>query len=398
MTKTRLTIRFFVYLLFVGAWLPVHADGDEPHRVCEFGDVTLSSDFSAGRMNACEKLNEGHYAITIDPEDTPPINGSPWYAFSVKSQDEKSITLDIKYSHFRHRYWPKVSVNGAGWHRLAQENFQLLEDGGARLSLSIGPNPLLVAGQEILTSEFHNDWTKGLAIAQSLDLTVSGQSRQGRDILKTEAAAGNGDRDYIFLVGRQHPPEITGALGLISFVETIYDNTELAARFRENFGIILVPMLNPDGVEAGHWRHGMGSKDLNRDWGPFTDPETALMRDELDRFDGDDRLWLFLDFHSTRPNVLYTQAESEVTNPPLFAVKWTDQVKARLKDYEFERDERPVSELPTSKNYVYTRFGVPSITYEVGDETDRAVLANAARVFAEEMMKILLDAKASEGN
>jgi len=41
---------------------------------------------------------------------------------------------------------------------------------------------------------------------------------------------------------------------------------------------------------------------------------------------------------------------------------------------------------------VYKRYGIPSMTYEVGDETSRADASAAARVFAEEFMRLLLEA------
>ena len=67
----------------------------------------------------------------------------------------------------------------------------------------------------------------------------------------------------------------------------------------------MIPNMNPDGVEHGFWRHNMGGIDLNRDWGPFTQPETVLVRDQLDRFvqTGSPQLSLFLDFHSTDRDV-----------------------------------------------------------------------------------------------
>ncbi|HEY5643461.1 MAG TPA: hypothetical protein VIS31_11360 [Woeseiaceae bacterium] len=43
------------------------------------------------------------------------------------------------------------------------------------------------------------------------------------------------------------------------------------------------------------------------------------------------------------------------------------------------------------KNHMYKRHGIPSMTYEVGDETSRADASAAARVFAEEFMRLLLE-------
>ena len=67
------------------------------------------------------------------------------------------------------------------------------------------------------------------------------------------------------------------------------------------------------------------------------------------------------------------------------------EARERLPDYPFKHDARPVSERPTTKNYFYTRYGVPAITYETGDETDRDAITRSAVVFAEEMMRLMLE-------
>ena len=45
--------------------------------------------------------------------------------------------------------------------------------------------------------------------------------------------------------------------------------------------------------------------------------------------------------------------------------------------------------LGTSKNYTHARFGVPGITYEVGDETPRADIVRSAISLAEAMVEVL---------
>jgi hypothetical protein len=44
-----------------------------------------------------------------------------------------------------------------------------------------------------------------------------------------------------------------------------------------------------------------------------------------------------------------------------------------------------------AKNYIYARYGIPAVTFEVGDETDRGATQVAARVFAEELMQLMLN-------
>src|SRR5690606_34619577 len=85
----------------------------------------------------------------------------------------------------------------------------------------------------------------------------------------------------VVLMTRQHPPEVTGHHAFMSFVETITENTPQAKLFRDKFLIYLFPLVNPDGVEGGHWRHNTGGIDLNRDWEDFNQPETRAIRDYL---------------------------------------------------------------------------------------------------------------------
>lgn len=378
-------------LLLVGS---LNAAAQQEQRVCDFDDVTIRSDFSAGRINGCEQISPAHYLLTIAPEDEPPINPSPWYAFTIEADAPTDITIDLKYTASKHRYWPKLSTDGKSWKRLLDDKIQLLDDGSARLNISARDGLIYVSGQEILTTGFHRKWAEETAQEFGLDFSEIGRSRENRAIHQIATQNTNKEIDFVYIVGRQHPPEVTGALALIAFVDEVLDGGELSKEFLKEFGLVVVPMLNPDGVERGHWRHNTGGKDLNRDWGPFSQPETQLMRDALKRFaGGDERLWLFLDFHSTGRNVLYTQAENEMTVPARFAGRWSARVAANPAAYEFERAERPLTDLPTSKNYVFSKFGVPSITYEVGDHTDRGDIDVSARIFAQEMMKILLEDK-----
>jgi murein tripeptide amidase MpaA len=200
-------------------------------------------------------------------------------------------------------------------------------------------------------------------------------------------------KPYVVIVGRQHPPEVTGALALMPFVEAALSDTDLSKAFLDKFNLLVIPMINPDGVEDGNWRFNTGGMDLNRDWGPFSQPETRAVRNAFERFhENEDEVIFFLDFHSTGRNLLYTQADDEATNPPMFTRDWVAAVKARLDNdvYPFTREARHNSGRPISKNYMYDSFGIPSITYEVGDETPRAAIEQSAIVFSEEMMKQLL--------
>ena len=388
--KWSLGVALFAFILFVSP----AAAADAPNQTCESALFTLHSNFPMGRMNDCEVLANDSFRITITPEDNPPINPSPWYAIRLEPKADGVIIIELSYPEYRHRYQPKISADGVNWQVLDDDQIGVIDEHSVRINLEAFDVPLYLAGQELFNFDAHKLWMNNLADRHELAKSVIGQSIEGRPIIKIESTPAEG-RKYIVLVGRQHPPEVTGALASMHFAEALYADTQLAQNFRTKFGIIMVPIINPDGVENGHWRHNSGGVDLNRDWGPFTEPETQAIKAEMERFNLGDDLALFLDFHSTGRNLFYTQAEDEPITPKGFTSVWLANSRDRLTNYDFEHAERPLTDLTTSKNYVYRTYGIPSITYEVGDHTDRVAIKNAANIFAEEMMRTLL---LGEGN
>ena len=244
-----------------------------------------------------------------------------------------------------------------------------------------------VAGQEIIDTWDYQHWIRSLEDRDDVTAHMVDRSVQGRPVYLAETA----DRaEFVLFIGRQHPPEVTGAIGMKAFMNTVFADTELARQFRERFKLGVVPLMNPDGVVAGHWRHNLGHLDINRDWGPFTQPETRLVGDLLDEFDaGDYELRMFVDFHSTDENVFYTQQEP--TNPAGFTRTWLENAAPRVQNYPFSESAGRVQNAAIAKNYIYSRYDIPAVTFEAGDETDRDAVVGAARIFAEELMRLMLE-------
>ena len=376
----------------------VIVDNSKPN--CDFSGLRFDLNFSGARVNACEQSGRDEYRLTINPEKIP-AHHSPWYAFRVDSKQSRNITVYLCYTEQKHRYHPKLSSDGKFWQPMPKEDVDVIFKGKTvKLKLRVGPEPLWVSAQEIINNQAYLNWTDTLAKKTFLEKTLLGQSLEGRPIHKLETVRLN-QQHYLVLVGRQHPPEVTGALAMQSFVERLMEDDKLAKAFRERYGIIIVPNLNPDGVFHGHWRNNSGGVDLNRDWGPFTQPETQLMRDELARFleRGAPQLDFFLDFHSTSKDVFYTLAKDLSTSLPGFTDQWLAATEARIKkvfpNYHLVEQPGHDATKPISKAYMYETFGIPAVTFEIGDETNRQFIEVLARVSAEEMMQQLLSYRKS---
>lgn len=366
----------------------------EPQRVCQYETVTFSSQFSNGRLNGCSQQNDHTYTLKIEPESYP-INPSPWYAFKVSANTAQEITVNVNYIKGRHRYSPKFSVDGEHWQLLPESQYRISENREQlQLALTLGKNPIYIAGQEVLDNRFSDRWHDTLAAKPYVEKSVIGHSVEGRPIIQLESKTAKNPA-YLFISGRQHPPETTGFLGMMAFVERIWGNAPLAKQFRKQFNVVMTPNLNPDGIEAGHWRLNANKVDLNRDWGLFTQPETKAVYDKvLTRFlpPTSESLYLALDFHSTWYDIFYTQKDEQNRFPKNFTANWLKDIRQRLPFYEPRRDAGHNSDSPTFRNYVHTLLGIPAITYEMGDNTDRKLIDVIATEAADSMMLLLLDA------
>ncbi|MFC3414298.1 M14 family zinc carboxypeptidase [Algoriphagus hitonicola] len=97
-------------------------------------------------------------------------------------------------------------------------------------------------------------------------------------------------------------------MALKSFVETICEDSEMAEKFRSKYNLYVMPMMNPDGVARGHWRHNVGGVDTNRDWINFNQPEPKalanFMEEKVRETSG--KFVFAADFHATWEDIFYT--------------------------------------------------------------------------------------------
>jgi hypothetical protein len=369
----------------------VAEEAEPPKFVFAKSGIRFDSNFDGGRLASCKQLDDDRFQITIEPESAP-INNSAWYAFRVTAKTAKNIALKLVYRDGTHRYRPWVSSDRERWKNVDEESYVVgPQSVRATLHLSVGPGPLWVAAQPLITEKELAAWTKTLAAKEFVKRSVIGHSVRGQAIESFEISA-RASRNYVYIISRQHPPEVTGHQGMMDAVDQICGDTELASRFREHFTTLCVPLVNPDGVADGNWRNNAGGRDLNRDWGQFHQPETKAVRDALLATLAKDgaRPFLFLDYHSTFKDMYFTQPDSQPTFPPRFTQDWLTAIERRMPDHEVIRDTAPGSSLYTSRHWVNQTLGIPAITVEFGDNSTAKNIRRVSRVAAEEMMQRLL--------
>lgn len=364
--------------------------------------VYFSNEFPGGRLNAITKDDEGRYVVTITPENAP-INMSPWYAFRVWSRKKKEIQVRLVYPEFaRHRYDPKLSTDGKSWTPLDPQKI-VEEDKGpgpgiiesrpksSTITLTVSRRPLWVSAQELQTSKEVFEWMDAIAKGAGASIVEIGKSREGRP-LRMLQLGNTASKRMMLVISRQHPPEVTGYFAMQAFIEKLIDGSEASRAFRRDRGIYVVPLMNPDGVDEGHWRHNQGGIDLNRDWQDFNQPETQAVRGFLARRidETGGRFYFGIDFHSTWNDIYYPMSRIYEGNSPRLVHRWLENIQAAIEGYEprIQANERL---FPTrvSRNYFFDCCGMEAIVYEIGDNTPRDFIRKKGEVAAVELMKLL---------
>ena len=343
------------------------------NQSCAIGKVKLTANFSAGRMDECKQVAENEFEIILVPENTP-INSSPWYAFKVQAEKNTDIKITMRVRGDNHRYPPKISHDGKTW------QLQDYKIRGKRLIMEItaSAKPITIAAQEIINNEYYVDWAKQLTEKNTFTHSILGQSTQGRPIYKIESRNKNAN-EWVVILGRQHPPEVTGALALFPFVETLLSSSELSNYFLRKYNVLVIPNINPDGVEAGNWRSNANGLDLNRDWVDFSQVETSLINDYLHKLVAQGQKIRFaVDFHSTKSDIFYTMPVDYGVEKAYFVRNWLAELDRQMPNFDVVLRPGNNPDLGVSKQYFSDKFGVHAITYEMGDNTDRTKIKRIA--------------------
>lgn len=363
--------------------------------------VTFDNKFSGARVNDCTQVGPHEFKILVTPENEP-INPSPWYAFRVKASAPVEITVRLAIATAKSRPRARISEDGIRWKRVDDADWKG-ESGAPEcvLKLKVGPKPVWVASNHMVSVDQLWAWTDALARKPGASMRTIGQSIAGRPIKLVEVDQG-APANYVIIIGRQHPPEVTGSIGLMAFMDRVMDESEISSAFRKKFRVVTVPLVNPDGVHEGQWRSTLGAVDSNRDWHDFSQPETTAVRDAILAIQKrpDTRLFLLLDFHTTSKDIFYLPPDSAKTFPPSFSRRWVDAIQARFPDYEVESSGSHNVDQWTFKRWAFETTGAPGITYELGSGTSPARIERIVQGAADEAIRLLMesaDAPRSEG-
>lgn len=353
--------------------------------------VYFSNEFNGARLNSVEQLNDSTYQIGIWPENTP-INPSPFYAFKIWSDSQQSLTLQFDHPDgYKHRYIPKIKED-ASWIAADSISFQQTDELSS-LKLEVNSTPKLISAQELHSSDEVYDWVNELVKGKEhyIEFKEIGKTALDRPFKVIDISKGNVEsKPVVVFITRQHPPEVTGYFAFQSFISTLLESGKESEAFLEKYRVLAFPLMNPDGVDLGHWRHNSGGVDLNRDWSKYHQKEIKTTVDFISKTlkASNSELVLGLDFHSTYYDVFYTNEERATTHMPNFLDHWFRGLEANVPDYTVN-EQASNSTQPVSKGWFLNKHKAVGVVFEIGDDTPRDRIRMVGKQAALSMMRTM---------
>ena len=292
--------RFFIIplILLLSQCEPAQThDEAEPH-VFRFGngEIEFRADFEGGKLNSVTQIDEKNFLITSWAEDYP-IDRSPTYAFQIISQEDRKINLSLEFKGAKAPGTPKSSLDGHNWKTLPCQ----LEGIDLQMSINLrAGDTLWLARHPIYTSSDVQEWIEDISNDERVHPGSCGQSVGGKPIAVLDIYADNPEgKDILVLFARQHPTEVPGQEVFATYVETLLEEHTAESAFFDRYRILAFPLLNPDAVDRGRWRHNLNGMDLNRHWtDSSSQTEVRAVIDYLNDSLKGGQMKFAIDFHS----------------------------------------------------------------------------------------------------
>ncbi len=129
------------------------------------------------------------------------------------------------------------------------------------------------------------DLVAEVAAAPNTDVTVIGESVEGREIDLMQIGEAGPDKKKIWFLTRQHPVETQGPFFIEGMVRRLLDTGDPLVRHLLSKAVFYVaPCINPDGAFRGNTRTNAVGVNLNREWSdPSRDkaPEIFHLRNKM---------------------------------------------------------------------------------------------------------------------
>ena len=180
-----------------------------------------------------------------------------------------------------------------------------------------------------------------------------------------KASMPKGSKPLIIIVGRHHPVETNSSYAIEGFLECLFQTSnDLSKKLMAKYSILIIPMMNIDGVVCGLTRSGTNNVDLNRVWkNRSKSTEAQQIVHIVDELAKSRRVTLFLDFHghTAKYNVFSIGVRNrKVAHNDLQGI-FTRMMTKICPFYDFSQSSTigPKLSEKTMRSNFHTRYNIP---------------------------------------
>lgn len=334
--------------------------------------LAVDTDFPGGSGEVAS-IDQVASTIILNPTDHPDRGWRCWWYVRLTGiTPGKTITLDLGDAPWATPKRATFSIDGG-------KTWQHSDDGtrdGKRIrySLTFDTETALVAwGPPFVPADARALVEKLAAACDDAAVFSLCRTREDRDTPALRIGAVG--KPLIWIQARQHAWESGASWVAKGFAEWIVSDAPEAAKLRENYEIVFVPIMDIDNVHRGAGGKSQKPQDHNRDWSDAPHwHAVAAAQKELRAAAKADRLTMFIDLHNPGAGDLFPfffvppadilsaaakanlasfldNAKSEITGP----LRFTGKVIESGAKYD------PKAWTMISKNWV-ARLGTPAIS------------------------------------
>ncbi|CAD8184544.1 unnamed protein product [Paramecium pentaurelia] len=231
----------------------------------------FDSNFTCGNLAAVYQVDKFEYDLLLQ-EDINSTSYSQWFYFRLTNPNDQKCRINIinmtkNYLQYQNGFGVYIKLNSQ-WEVLKS---QVL----VKQSQYFKSNFCKTTTTKLYTLSFWiNRSSKTLEIALGIPYTHLDLDRyllkfQSEILAYTISGLpvkmvqfGSKRSDVILVIARQHPGETVSSHVCQGFLEALSNDKTLQLFYN----IIVIPMVNPDGVKWGNFRCDLSGKDLNRVW------------------------------------------------------------------------------------------------------------------------------------
>lgn len=245
----------------------------------------ITSRFDSGNIEVLDASDPQavRLEITVDK------GGEHYQWFHYRVSDVRGVALCMRITNAAGASYPKGWL---GYHACASYDRQRwfrvptsYADGELRIEHEPEHDAVYYAYFAPYSLERHRDLIARASIRPRTQLTVLGQTLDGRDLDMLVIGEAAEKRKRVWIIARQHPGESMAEWFVEGLLDRLQDpHDPVARRLLDAAVFYVIPNMNPDGSFRGHLRTNASGANLNREWESPSmqrSPEVFLVREAM---------------------------------------------------------------------------------------------------------------------